>query len=156
MPKISKYFTLNEALFSMMAKRKKIDNTPSKEILEKIIYFAMNTADKIRELFGAFSPSSWFRCEKLNKAVGGSATSDHKFGEAIDFNIFGLTIEEIMIKIIESGIIFDQLINEFDSWVHISARKNLPNRKQVFKLYYREGKLVKEFYRVKDGKLAIN
>lgn len=133
MNKVSKYFSYSEVIKSVKASVLAIDNAPSGIILEKIQYFAINTVDVLRDIFGAFSPSSWYRCPTLNVAVGGSKNSSHMTGEAIDFNIDGMTVKQVMLKILEHGITFDQLIDEYGNWTHISKKRDGINRNEILK-----------------------
>lgn len=82
---------------------------------------------KIRNHFGApVIVNSGFRCEKLNQAIGGSVTSQHMKGEAADFRVLGIDLQEVFDWICQdSGILFGQLILEGivanqPSWIHIS------------------------------------
>lgn len=77
--------------------------------------------------------TSGFRSLALNRLVGGAANSQHCLGCAADFHIKGMKIDEIIDFIQKSDIEFDQLINEYDKWVHISFVKG-KNRHQVFKI----------------------
>ena len=133
---LSKWFSLEEATKSATAKAAKINNNPPPEIVDNLRWFLTNFMDRVRDLFGVpISPSSVYRSEQLNKFVGGSATSDHMNGLACDFNVKGKTVRQIIGEIIRSGIPFDQLIDEYGTWVHGSLRKDKPNRGQV--LIYR-------------------
>ena len=68
---------------------------------------------------------SGYRCYELNKAVGGSASSQHMLGQAADFHIESLNIDEVFLWLWkESGLKFGQLIDERHGgsrWLHISA-----------------------------------
>ena len=77
--------------------------------------------------------TSGFRCPQLNKLVGGVSNSQHLEGKAADFIIKGETVAGIIFKIQTSNLEYDQLINEYDKWVHISFNKG-HNRKQYLKL----------------------
>jgi hypothetical protein len=84
--------------------------------------------DQVRELLGQpIIVSSWYRCTLVNAAVGSKSTSQHMKGEAVDFTCpkFG-TIQQVFDKIRNSAstIAYDQIIIEFNSWVHISFSKN--------------------------------
>jgi len=129
--KLSKYFTLEEMVYSKKALELGLDNTPSEAIIEKL-KFTCSEMDKIRERLGyPITVSSGYRSLKVNKAVGSKAkNSQHLEGEAMDFVCpkFG-TPRQIVQEIIKSGIVFDQLIQE-PTWVHISFKKT-GNRKQV-------------------------
>lgn len=93
--------------------------------------------EPIRNHFGIPLPvSSFFRCEALNKAIGGSKTSQHCKGEAIDMDADGSPITNKQIfDWAKANLKFDQLIWEYGTsenpaWVHISFSKH-GNRNQV-------------------------
>ena len=93
--KISKYFTLDEVVASDTAAEKGIDNSiKDYKILSSAAELA-RLLDQIREQFGPFSPLSWYRCEELNKAVGGSPDSYHLKGCAADISINGVPTLEL-------------------------------------------------------------
>jgi hypothetical protein len=124
-------FTLEEFVFSQEAQRKGLDNTPVKGILNVLINTAENM-ELVRNILNG-NPiiiSSGYRSPEVNAAVGGSKSSQHMKGEAIDFTCpkFG-SPRDIVVAIKNSVIEYDQLILEFNSWVHISFSKN--NRKQA-------------------------
>ena len=79
--KLSKNFTYEEMINSATAKRLNIDNTPSEKELECLKQLCQNILQPIRDKRGsALTVTSGYRCEKLNKIVGGSPTSQHRFG----------------------------------------------------------------------------
>ena len=138
---LSKWFSLEEATKSATAKAAKINNNPPPEIVDNLRWFLTNFMDRVRDLFGVpISPSSVYRSEQLNKFVGGSATSDHMNGLACDFNVKGKTVRQIIGEIIRSGIPFDQLIDEYDDWTHISSMQDASkNRGQVLEYRHSNG-----------------
>ena len=83
--------------------------------------------------------TSGYRNAQVNKLVGGAVdkngnpTSQHCKGQAADFSIKGMSIASIIDFIKRNGFEYDQLINEYDKWVHISFVKG-KNRKQCFKI----------------------
>jgi len=88
--KLSKNLSLAEFTRSSTAKRRGIDNNPDKDHLEAAKQLADNIFQPIREHFGkAIFISSGYRSDALNKAIGGSATSQHSKGEAIDIDMDG-------------------------------------------------------------------
>ena len=94
------------------------------------IKIAAEGMQKIRELLdNPIFISSGYRSPKLNKAIGGSATSAHCFGYAVDFKCpnFGAPYE-VTKKIIDSGLKFDQIIWE-GTWVHISFAPTMRQQK---------------------------
>ena len=121
--KLSEYFTLSELTASQTAARRGINNVPNGAHLDALKQTAA-AMDKVRKLLGApVIVSSGYRSPALNKAVGGSSSSAHCRGEAVDFTApsFG-TPREVCKAIINSGIVFDQLIYE-GTWVHIAFDK---------------------------------
>jgi hypothetical protein len=64
--------------------------------------------------------SSGLRTKKVNDAVGSKDSSQHRLGCAADFKVPGMTPDEVVRKIVDSGIGYDQIIREFDRWTHIS------------------------------------
>ncbi len=124
MKNLSKYFSLRELTFSKIAEDHGIDNTPTPYILETLKYTAQQL-DKVRELLNKpVNISSGYRCLQVNRRLGSKDTSQHLKGEAVDFKceLFG-NPRAVFEAIRKSDIQFDQLILEFNSWVHISFVK---------------------------------
>ena len=151
---MGKYFTISELCESAKADELGIVNTPNEEEtkhLEELI----EVCDKIREAWTekcrlnnwgrpSIRTNSGFRCEALNKAVGGSNTSAHRIGYAVDFEPNNQKNKEFFEFLTEwlkeNNIAFDQLINEkpkcgVPSWLHfgLKNRQGL-QRKQIFTL----------------------
>ena len=129
-----KYFTLNELIKSDAAKRSKINNTPNKQEENNLIALVENILDPLREAYGKpIIVTSGFRCERLNKLVNGSKTSQHRTGQAADIRTVEDTVEEnkkLYDLIIKLNLPFDQLIDEYNfDWVHVSYSPR--NRKQI-------------------------
>ena len=108
------------SLAELTVTNQKIDNTPSKEVIEVLRTTAFYM-EKVRELLGnvAITINSGYRSPDVNRAVGGTSNSSHTYGYAVDFTAYGhtpLTISNILAK---SNLKFDQLIYE-KTWVHIS------------------------------------
>jgi zinc D-Ala-D-Ala carboxypeptidase len=124
--KLSPNFTLDELTFSETAARQDIDNAPSPGVIENLKLVAA-TLEQIRELVGRpITVSSGYRSLALNKAVGGSGNSAHTFGLAADINCPGVKPGALAHIIKASNIEFDQLILEFDRWVHIGLVAGKP------------------------------
>ena len=115
-------FSMDELTHSDTAARHGIDNTPNDNQKENLYKLAMEMED-VRELLNnkPIFISSGYRCLALNELLGSKATSSHTKGLAADFTCrqFG-TPNEIVFAIINSDIDYDQLILEYDQWVHIS------------------------------------
>lgn len=134
-----KFFSVAEFVRSDTADKKGIDNRLPKELLPNIQALVDNVLDPLRESYRKpINVTSGFRCHALNKAVKGSATSDHMKGCAADIVGTPNTPEEnrkLFNLIQELGLPFDQLIDEKNfKWVHVSLRKEGQNRKQVLAL----------------------
>ena len=121
MTRLTPHFTLEEFTFSQTAARKGIDNTPHEGILDNLCILA-NGMENVRSLLNApIYVSSGYRCPELNDLLGSKRTSQHTKGLACDFtsNAYG-SPQIIFADIITSDIPYDQLILEFDRWIHIS------------------------------------
>jgi hypothetical protein len=77
--------------------------------------------------------NSAFRSKKVNDSVGSKDTSQHRIGCAADIRVPGMTPDEVVRKVIASGIGYDQVIREFDRWTHISVPNSVDTspRKQA-------------------------
>ena len=128
---LSKNFSLEELTFSQTASRMGLKNEPTLDVINNLKYLAENL-ELVRNLLDApIIISSGFRCLTLNTAIGSKGTSQHVSGEAADFtsNRYGTPLA-IVRKIKDSNLRYDQLILEFDRWVHISFSKT-QTRKQA-------------------------
>jgi len=129
--KLSPNFTLAELTVSTTAKRLGISNTPTGAYLERLRLCAwmMENVRRILDDYACIITSGW-RSDRVNEAVGGSKTSDHKSAWCIDFKCPGFgTPYEIVARLEQSGIAFDQLINEQEKGiVHISFAPELRNQ----------------------------
>lgn len=131
--KLSPNFSLQELIFSQVASRRGLNNTPSEKVidnLERLAFFL----EQVRKLFNKpLLISSGYRSREVNEAVGGSKTSQHSEGCAADFNVKGVSPSAVVRAIVDGNVPYDQVILEFDSWVHISIPnvKGTPPRKQA-------------------------
>lgn len=106
------YFTLEELTRSSIAKQYGIDNTPSPKIIQNLEY-VISRLNPIREEFGEpIYINSGYRCEKLNKKVGGSTNSAHKKGLAVDMTTGTKEGNKELFNIIRAKFQFDVLIDE--------------------------------------------
>lgn len=129
--RVTPSFYLSEFFKSDTAARRGIDNTPKALHLANIRNVLAPGMQRIRELLGhPVIISSGFRSADLNKAVGGSNHSQHSQGLAADFTCpgFGSPVQ-VCRKLLEhrEGIAFDQLIEEFGQWTHVSFSLNPRN-----------------------------
>lgn len=127
MTQLSEHFSLEE----LTVTNKNIDNNPTAEALNSLKYTAKQM-ELVRALLShPIKVTSAYRSPAVNKAAGGATSSQHLLGQAVDFTCTAFGIPESIVRaIISSGIVFDQLICEYNSWVHISF-KETNNRKQA-------------------------
>ena len=137
---LSKNLALAEVTRSETAKRKGISNMPTPEHIENFKKLAENVFQPIRDHFGVpIHLSSGYRSAALNKAVGGSSSSQHCKGEAIDIDMDGTSITNKQIfDFVKANVNFDQMIWEFGTdanpdWVHVSYNSDGAQRKQILK-----------------------
>lgn len=127
-------FSINELCCSDTAKKYGIKNIPSISECDNLLNLIFYVLQPLRDKLGKpVIINSGYRCKALNYKVGGVANSQHLIGQAADIRVNGCTPSRLIDFIKTSGIEYDQLINEFDRWVHISYNKN-HNRKQCFKI----------------------
>ena len=130
-----KYFTFKETIQSDTAKSKGIDNIPDWDQIDTLRTLIEAVLDPLREWYGKpIYINSGYRSEALNKAVGGSKSSQHLLGQAADIDTGSKAENKKLFDYIKDNLEFDQLIDEKDlAWVHVSYNKN-HNRKQVLYL----------------------
>lgn len=129
---LSAHFTLEELTFSEYAARNGLKNDPPPRIVENLQFLA-ERLEEVRALLRVpMRITSGFRSDAVNAAVGGSLTSQHRFGLAADFVAMEFGSPYEVAKAIEaSGLQFDQLIHEFGRWVHISFVRREPRRQAL-------------------------
>jgi len=139
---ISKHISDKEGGYSITAIRRGIDNIPNKEQLNNMQLIADNIFEPLRQWVGGpIKINSFFRCPKLNKAIGGSSKSQHCKGQAIDIDdTFGIMTNAEMYHWIKENLEFDQMIWEFGddnnpNWIHISYVSPSKNRNRCLKAY---------------------
>lgn len=127
--KISEHLDLTEVMVSDTAKRRGISNMPSTTAIANLQLLASEIFEPIRSHFGVpIHISSGYRSLELNKAIGGSSTSQHCAGEALDIDMDGsssFVSNKDIFDFIRKNLPFDQLIWEFGDnsnpdWVHVS------------------------------------
>lgn len=130
-----KYFTIAELCKSDTAVRKNIDNSPTSEIINNLKQLVRYVLDPLREKYGKpIRVNGAYRCPELNKAVGGSKTSQHMTGQAADITVGSPDANKKLFNlIIEMNLPFDQLIDEKNfRWIHVSYSDR--KRKQILHL----------------------
>jgi heme oxygenase len=114
---LSPHFSLAELTFT---NHRELDNTPDAETLKNLTRVA-EFLEKVRAIVGwPIHVNSGYRSIALNASIGGKPTSQHCKGCAADIVVAGMRPKDVVALIKESGLPFDQLILEFDSWTHVS------------------------------------
>jgi zinc D-Ala-D-Ala carboxypeptidase len=157
--KISKNISYKEGVRSDTATRNKIRNEPDEEQIKAMKEVAKQVFEPLRANFDKpIRINSFFRSVALNKRIGGSGSSQHCKGEAIDMDATGEVTNKQLFDYIKKNLEFDQLIWEFGTtkepdWIHVSFTTKRENRKQILKavkggspIYQviKEGKVVEE------------
>lgn len=136
MDNISEHVTYLEATDSNTAKRAGLKNIPNEKQLNNMIQLAEKIIEPARVGIGnkPIKINSFFRAYLVNRHIGGSVTSQHCEGEAVDLSCFD---NKLLFDFIKNNLDFDQLIWEYGNdispdWVHVSYKcKN--NRKQILR-----------------------
>ena len=128
---LAPHFTMAEVTRSSTAKAKGIDNSVPIHLNRNIGRIA-EFMECVRWYLGdvPIIVSSWYRCPTLNKAIGGSQTSAHMKGLAMDFSHSVLALEEVFVEIKGSRLPYDQLIIEGTKgkaeWIHLGLSEDAP------------------------------
>jgi len=130
--RLSPHFSLEELTHSDTATRLGFDNTPNDEIIVNLTFLA-SQLEHVRSILNhPILVSSGFRCHALNDHLGSNRTSKHTQGLACDFICpsFG-SPRDICDTLIAAGLDYDQIILEFDRWVHIAFTEDNPRQQAL-------------------------
>lgn len=130
--RLSANFTLGELIRSETAARKGIRNVPRQAEIAALRLLCEKVLQPVRDHFGRpVIITSGYRSPRLNTAIGGSPSSQHCWGEAVDFTVVGQSNIEVC-RWIERTLPYDQLIYEYgeSGWIHASLSAHR-QRKQV-------------------------
>lgn len=130
---LSPNFSLQELSHSDVALRRGLDNTPNAGEVANLQRLAEDLLEPVRALLGVpLHINSGFRCPSLNQALGGAIGSAHMDGRAADLVPDGMSVQDAFNRLKGSGLPWDQLIFECDSWLHLSiAKAGVDPRQQV-------------------------
>ena len=122
---LTPHFTLEELTASETAERNGWDNSPNDTELANLTRLA-DFLEQVKVVLGGkpIMISSGLRTKLVNDAVGSKDSSQHRTGCAADFKVPGMTPDEVVRKIVASGIGYDQVIREFDRWTHVAITTN--------------------------------
>ena len=127
-------FSISELTKSETANLHNINNMPDINSLDNMLDLIYYVLQPIRDrLKKPMVITSGYRCKRVNELLNGSKTSQHLKGQAVDFIVPNMAVDEVIQFIRNSYIQYDQLINEYNKWIHISFDKD-NNRQQYFKI----------------------
>ena len=144
--KLSKNISYSEGIHSETAKKSGISNEPTDEHYQNMLDTAEKLFQPLRDWCGhPIKINSMYRSLDLNKAIGGSKTSQHAFGQALDLDKLGEKSNADLFNWVSKNINFDQLIwefgtNEEPNCCHISFLSEKENRNQKLKATNHRGK----------------
>jgi zinc D-Ala-D-Ala carboxypeptidase len=145
--RISEHVSFKEGIKSHTATRLNIDNAPSDLDLVNMKIIAEKVFEPLREFVGGpIAINSFYRSPKLNSAIGGSTSSQHCSGRALDIDDkCGYKTNAEMFKYIQCNLDYDQMIWEFGDvnnpdWVHVSYVSEDVNRRRCLIAYKENGK----------------
>jgi len=123
---LTEHFTLEELTHT---DHREFDNTPNDAEIANLTRLA-EFLERVKMVLRGkpIMINSAFRSKQVNDAVGSKDTSQHRVGCAADIRVPGMTPNEVVQTLMASGLEYDQIIREFDSWCHISI-PNDPNGK---------------------------
>ncbi len=135
MNNISSHISFKEATQSPTAIRYNINNTPDEATLKRMTTVANKCFEPLREWYGKpIKINSFYRCPELNTKVGGSKTSEHVLGQAIDIDTDSVEENKKLFDWCKKNLQFNQLIWEYDgAWIHISYKES-GNKNQILEI----------------------
>ena len=137
---LTTHFSLSEFVVSQTAERLGIDNTPPEIVVERLTTLCETILEPARAALGPIRISSGYRCDALNKRIGGSSTSAHVLGYAADVVPLEAS-KKALAQWVHANVGFDQIILEFGvksmdgepAWIHLSADPR--KRHQVLRIF---------------------
>ena len=119
---LTPHFSLEELT---VTDHREFDNTPNSSEINNLKRLA-ELLEEVKTLLGGkpIMVNSAFRSAQVNAAVGSKDTSQHRVGCAADIRVPSMSPDEVVKAVIASGIGYDQIIREFNSWTHISVPNN--------------------------------
>ena len=125
---LSPHFTYEELIHSEIAERNGLDNTPDETAKANLVRLSLFLEEVRTALGRPIMINSAYRSQAVNSQLGSKPTSQHCIGCAADIKVPGLTPDNIIQELLKTNLDYDQLIREFDSWVHISIPNNFTDK----------------------------
>ncbi|HWB64784.1 MAG TPA: D-Ala-D-Ala carboxypeptidase family metallohydrolase [Chitinophagales bacterium] len=148
---LSPHFSLEEMLMSQTATRMGFTEqfNPPQDVIDNLTTLCNKVLEPLRaaisKKMGKDTPvivTSGYRCLRTNRAIGGADNSQHTRGQAADTHVPGMSIEDWYQFIRSSGIAYDQLIQEFGQWAHISYKADAVERMECLRATTESGHTV--------------
>lgn len=141
---LTKNFSLEEMTRSDYAMRHKINNDAPPDVVSALKLLCEAVLQPLRDAIGVpIIVTSGYRSPMVNSGIGSSDTSQHPRGEAGDVRAVGMTSRELFDKIVSLELPYDQVIDEFESWVHVShIEKRVNRRMKLITIHDDEGKVI--------------
>ena len=121
------HFHLHEFTRSATADRHRFENVPDHDQTLNLLRLTCTILVPLREVLGSpIITTSGFRVGRLNALVGGDPFSDHLEGRGSDIIVLGISPKDVFQALRELAIpSVDQVILEFEKWVHVSIQHEL-------------------------------
>ena len=134
---LSPNFTLEELTHT---DHREFSNEPNDSETANLFRLA-DFLEQVKTLLGGkpIMVNSAFRSKQVNDAVGSKDSSAHRFGNACDIRVPGLTPDEVVKLVIASNLQYDQVIREFDRWTHIAIPKEGENPRRQALIIDKQG-----------------
>ena len=131
MTNLSEHFTFDELVYSETATRARIVNEPNAMELANLVTLCETLLEPARGMLGPLAVNSGYRCEALNRKIGGVPTSAHQDGRAADVKPISMSLEKAFEILKSSDLLFDQVILE-PTWLHLGiAKEGIEPRRQA-------------------------
>lgn len=136
---LGEYFNLSEFTRSSAASRHGLDNTPPPQAVVCLRALVARVLDPLRGEAGPVRITSGYRAPEVNRAIGGSSTSQHCAGEAADLVlVVDHDAESVADLLYAMQSPVDQCIwyePEVGGHVHVSHRRDGRQRGQFLRCY---------------------
>jgi zinc D-Ala-D-Ala carboxypeptidase len=135
--RLGRFFNLSEFILCETALRRGMIIEPPQHIIDSLRALVKNVLDPLRTEIGPLIVISGYRPYLLNRLHGGSAGSDHIFGQAADVRSAKYVARQVLDTAVRMQLPFDRGMVEFDLWTHLSYRPN--PRREVLKASFLNG-----------------
>lgn len=123
--RLSEHFRLEEFVRSGTAISCGIDNLPSEREVENLRRLCREVLEPLRRRFGVIRITSGYRCQRLNRMVGGVSNSRHLQGRAADIHVSSMEVARKMVSFLKANTPCGELLLEHRPrtgarWIHVA------------------------------------